>query len=86
MSFEDSLKLIVRDAVLEALRDREAQDDLYLLTAKQVAERCGFTDHRSVYQYRRQGKLNAVKLAKNTIRFPLSEVRRFMASLPKADS
>lgn len=44
-----------------------------LLTRSQVAEHCGVTP-RTVDNWRREGKLEPVRLTKRSIRFPATEV------------
>lgn len=76
MSLEEKLEEIIRKVVREELRSFSADDRL--LTAEQVAEALGYTDVHSVYRLKKEGKLDAVYLSANAIRFRNSEVQRFI--------
>lgn len=76
MSFEETLKQIVREVIREELQ--ALSDDDQLLTAEQVASDLGFSDVRSVYRLKREKKLQAIVLGNNSMRFRRSEVRRFI--------
>lgn len=73
MTIEQQLESIVRKVVREELQAFSSDDRL--LTAEQVAEVLGYTDVQSVYRLKREGKLDAVPLGGNTIRFRNSDVQ-----------
>jgi len=50
-----------------------------LMTAQQVAVRCGCSP-QSVYRWRDQGLLPAIRLGKRCVRFERADVERFIAS------
>lgn len=84
MGIEETLEAIVRKVVREEF-SRNGDEDIELLTADQVAEKLGFSDRRSVYNLKREGKLKAFNLGGengNTLRFSKAEVRRFLEEHP----
>lgn len=76
MSFEETLESVLRKVVREELQALDLDDRL--LTAEQVAERLGYTSTDSVYRLKREGRLNAIQMSGNAIRFRRSEVLRFI--------
>lgn len=78
MSIEEQLEVIVRRVVREELAARSEAEDLTLLTAQQVADVLSYTDTHPVYRLKREGKLEAVVLGNQTLRFKRSVVRRFI--------
>ena len=75
---EEWLTGIVRHVVREELTRQSNDEDARLLTAKEVADRLGYSDPHSVYKLKREKKLKAVNLGDNTLRFTRAEVRRFI--------
>jgi excisionase family DNA binding protein len=75
-SFEDTLKMIVREAVREELQALDLDDRL--LTAEQAAEMLGYPDSASVRRLAREGKLETVNLGENTRRYRRSDVQRLV--------
>lgn len=76
MSIEETIESIVRKVVREELESFSTDDRL--LTAEQVADLLGYTDVHSVYRLKREGKLQAVPLGGNSLRFRNSDVQRFI--------
>jgi len=76
MSLEETFEEIVRRVLREELQAIGSADRL--LTAPQVAEVLGYTDVDSVRRLQREGKLEAVKLGENTIRFRNSDVQKLI--------
>lgn len=73
MSFEETIKTIVREVIREELQARDDQ----LLTTEQVAEMLVYSTH-TVYQLKREKKLPAIVLGDNSLRFRRSDVRKFI--------
>jgi excisionase family DNA binding protein len=82
MSIEESLESILRKVVREELQALDLDDRL--LTAEQVAERLGYTSIDSVYRLKREGRLNAIQISGNAIRFRRSDVLRFIQDQDRA--
>jgi excisionase family DNA binding protein len=76
MSIDERLESILRKVVREELQALDLDDRL--LTAEQVADRLGYSGTDSVYRLKREGKLNAISLGGNTVRFRRSDVLRFI--------
>jgi excisionase family DNA binding protein len=76
MSFEETLESVLRKVVREELQALDLDDRL--LTAEQVADRLGYTSTDSVYRLKREGKLDAISLGGNTVRFRRSDVLKFI--------
>lgn len=76
ISFEQMMEAIIRRVVREELQSFSADDRL--LTAEQVADLLGYTDTHSVYRLKREGKLPAVQLGGNTVRFRNSDVQKLI--------
>ena len=76
MSLEESLETIIRKVVREELQALDMDDKL--LTAEQVADKLGYSNIDSVYRLKREGKLEAVQLGGQTIRFRRSDVLKLI--------
>lgn len=79
MSLEETLETLIRKVVREELQTNAGNDRL--LTAEQVAETLGYTDTHSVYQLKRDKRLNGVYLTPKALRFRNSEVQRLIKNL-----
>jgi excisionase family DNA binding protein len=75
MSFEETLKQIVREVIREELKAVSSVDRL--MTAQEVAEYLGYDVH-TVYRLKRERKLQGFSLGDNSLRFYQSEVSRFI--------
>ena len=73
-TLEETLEFIVRKVVREEL---QSASEKRLMTAQQVAEYLSY-DVNTVYQLKREGKLQGVKIGDNSLRFYQSEVTRFI--------
>lgn len=72
----DDIREVVTEVLREELGSRQSQDRL--MDAKEVASLLG-VQQRTVWDYRKQGKLDAVELGHGCLRFKQSEVDRFIA-------
>lgn len=76
MSIEETLESLLRKVVREELQALNLDDKL--LTAEQVADKLGYSNINSVYRLKREGKLEAVQLGGQTIRFRRSDVLKLI--------
>lgn len=76
MTLEETIETLLRKVVREELQAL-AGEDVQLLTTEQVAGLLVYSTH-TVYQLKREGKLKAVVLGDNSLRFKRSDVRRFI--------
>ena len=76
MNFEETLESLLRKVVREELQALDMDDKL--LTAEQVADKLGYSNIDSVYRLKREGKLEAVQLGGQTIRFRRSDVLKLI--------
>lgn len=76
MSFEETLKEVVRDVIREELKSLDRDDKL--LTVEQAAEKLGYTSVDSVRRLAREGYLDTVNLGENTRRYRNSDVQRLI--------
>lgn len=76
MSFEETIKDILREVVREEIQALSAGDRL--LTADQVAEKLGYPSSESVRRLAREGHLEVVSLGENTRRYRNSDVQRLI--------
>ena len=79
MSLEETLEKLLRRVVREELQ--VIADDDRLLTAEQVADLLGYTDVHSVYQLKRENRIQGVYLSPKALRFRNSEVQRLIRDL-----
>jgi len=76
VSFEETLKEVVRDVIREELKSLDRDDKL--LTVEQAAEKLGYTSVDSVRRLAREGYLDTVNLGENTRRYRNSDVQRLI--------
>ena len=75
MSLEETLETLIRKVVREELQAAASRD--HLMTADEVAEYLRTSVH-TVYQLKRERKLQGFKLGDNSLRFYQSEVTKFI--------
>ena len=76
MSFEETLKEVVREVIREELESLDRDDKL--LTVEQAAEKLGYTNADSVRRLAREGHLETINLGGNTRRYRNSDVQRLV--------
>jgi hypothetical protein len=76
MSFEETIETIIRKVVREELQSLDVDDRL--LTSEQAAAKLGYESVASIHRLKREGKLEAVYLGENTIRFRWSDLQKMI--------
>lgn len=77
MSFEETLKTIVREVIREELAHLLNDKPEELLKAEDVRQRLNLNNVQKVYALVREGELEAIKISQRHMRFAPSAVREF---------